>query len=347
MSQSMLHAVEPILTRVVDELRATDAALILSPDDAAPPTLLTKVGRLTTPGWEAILRNHTPEQGLPHLLSVPLPQNSAATRSISLCLYAQGRKSWSEREQFACQVIAGAIAGILTAGGDGDTDNTAIWPQVAASQRILTVNEEELCRIVLDIHDGPVQKLFAALNLLDHAQVTFAPAADPKLIDSLQRVAHMLEDAMREIRTFLGAFRPPEFAERDLLDVLEGLIIQQEQYSGITVHLQTGPALPPVTVPVKIALYRIVQEALANIQRHAEVDECFVNVWPCRDHLCLEVIDHGKGFRAGDGAARAGDGQHIGLRGMRDRINLVGGKLWVESNPGQGVTIHVEAPIDG
>lgn len=219
--------------------------------------------------------------------------------------------------------------------------------QIPASQRILAVTEEELCRIVLDIHDGPVQKLFAAHSLLDHLQTSVQ--LETGVQREVQRAAGLLEAAMREIRVFLGAFRPPDFAERPLVEVLEDLIIQHEQLTGANVHLEAQSNLPAVSTPTKIALYRIVQEALANAARHAGVDEHFVHLWSRPGQLVLEIIDYGQGFEPPplDGPYATEAMQHIGLRGMRDRLHLVGGTLRVESSPGRGTTIHVETPLDG
>ncbi len=132
------------------------------------------------------------------------------------------------------------------------------------------MTEEELCRIVLDIHDGLVQKIFSTLSRITHLQYVvgqFADQSSDLLADfqyDLGQVAGLLEASLIEIRTFLGVFRPPEFNQRPLLDVLEGLIIQHEELTGTTVYLEAGLDLPDMAPPVKIALYRILQEALSN-----------------------------------------------------------------------------------
>jgi signal transduction histidine kinase len=218
-----------------------------------------------------------------------------------------------------------------------------------AARRILAVTEEELQRIVLDIHDGPVQKLFAALsqvNLLQR-QIRYVNQADPVLFTKgLARIALLLEDSLTEIRTFLGTFRPPEFAKRDLLPVLEALIIQFETNTGNHVEFKVEGELPPVSLPVKIALYRIVQEALSNSYRHAEVREQRVRLWCEGETLCLEVSDRGVGFDPPplDGPGATEREEHIGLRGMRDRVALVGGSFELRSQPGQGTRITVRVP---
>ncbi|GAB4431312.1 MAG: hypothetical protein Fur0044_28910 [Anaerolineae bacterium] len=228
-------------------------------------------------------------------------------------------------------------------------------PQTTPSQRILPVTEEELCRIVLDIHDGPVQKIFSALSRVNHLQYVAEHLAEQETGSlahyrhDLAQVAGLLEASLTEIRTFLGAFRPPEFNQRPLLDVLEGLIIQHEELTGTTVHLDAGLDLPEVAPPVKIALYRILQEALANGVRHAGVDEHFVRLWADQADIYLEVVDFGPGFQPPDltGPTATERAEHIGLRGMRDRAQLVGGEFALVSQPGQGTRINVKVPSHG
>ncbi len=219
-----------------------------------------------------------------------------------------------------------------------------------AARRILAVTEEELQRIVLDIHDGPVQKLFAALsqvNLLQH-QLRYGNPPDPAAYSrGLARIALLLEDSLTEIRTFLGTFRPPEFARRNLLTVLDGQIIQFETNTGSRVEFRVEGEIPEVSLPVKIALYRILQEALSNGYRHAQVNEQQVRLSADGKELCLQVIDQGVGFQppplSGPGATEKGE--HIGLRGMRERVALVGGTFELWSRPGQGTRITVRVPI--
>lgn len=221
-----------------------------------------------------------------------------------------------------------------------------------AGRRILAVNEEELQRIILDIHDGPVQKLFAALSQVSllQRQLARAPGNDANgLVPGLARISLLLEDSLTDIRTFLGTFRPPEFAKRDILSVIEGLILQYETMTGLHVEFQVQGELPAVSLSVKIALYRILQEALSNSYRHSRAEEPRVRVWTFENWLCLEVSDHGIGFTPPRmvGPAATEREEHIGLRGMRDRVAVVGGIFDLWSQPGQGTRITVKVPISG
>nr|WP_290666852.1 sensor histidine kinase [Ardenticatena sp.] len=219
-----------------------------------------------------------------------------------------------------------------------------------ASRRILSVTEEELSRIVLDIHDGPVQYMFAALSLLTQLQHQLEQeGASPKALDRVERITRLVESSLREIKAFLGTFRPPEFHKRSLLSIVQGLVIQHEEWTGNTVTLEVEEPLPDVTLPVKIALYRILQEALSNSYRHAGVKEHWVTLWAEDDWVCMEVVDRGRGFEPppleGPGATEREE--HIGLRGMRDRVALLGGIFELYSKPGEGTRIKVKVPSNG
>jgi signal transduction histidine kinase len=218
-----------------------------------------------------------------------------------------------------------------------------------AALRMLAVTEEELQRIILNIHDGPVQKLFAALSQVNLLEVRAANGLVPseQLIVTLHRVSGLLESSLGEIKTSLGTFRPPEFARRDLLSVIEGLIVQHEEFTGCKVDFEAHGPLPPVSLPAKIALYRIVQEALSNAYRHAGVNSVGLTLSGGPHSLRLEVTDAGRGFVPPPlvGPEATEREEHIGLRGIRERVTLVGGHFTIASAPGQGTRIVVEVPV--
>ncbi|MEW6403235.1 MAG: sensor histidine kinase [Chloroflexota bacterium] len=221
-----------------------------------------------------------------------------------------------------------------------------------AARRLLAVTEEELQRIVLDIHDGPVQNLFAALSQLTllRARINdLQPPAD-ECVATVNRAVSLLEISLGDIRDLLGTFRSPEFTKRGLAEIIEDIVIQHESFASGTVTLEMNEPLPEtVSLPVKIALCRILQESLSNVRRHAGVDNAAVKLWAEKGHLILEVSDHGRGFEPPplSGPHATERQEHIGLRGMRERAALVGGKLHVKSQPGAGTRVRVEISTHG
>jgi signal transduction histidine kinase len=219
-------------------------------------------------------------------------------------------------------------------------------PRVAA-RGILAAAERDLQQIILDIHDGPVQDIFGALSQIQVLR------RRPELRggdvgEVLARVAASLEHALGEIRNFIGAFRPPEFERRPIGAILEGLVVQHEALTGAKVQFRVETELPPVPLSIKISLYRILQEALANATRHAGVRRHEVRVWAEAGEIAVEVRDHGKGFDVRRVLASESDvgvsGGHFGLRGMRDRVEILNGRLAIASGP-RGTRVTVRLPI--
>ena len=218
-----------------------------------------------------------------------------------------------------------------------------------AARRLLAVTEEELQRIVLDIHDGPVQNLFAALSQLTLLRARISdlqPPAD-ECVATINRAINLLEISLGDIRDLLGTFRSPEFATSGLTEIIEDIVIQHESFTSSAVTLEMSKPFPKsVSLPVKIALCRILQESLSNVRRHAGVENATVKLWAEQGRLILEVSDQGHGFEPPPliGPQATERHEHIGLRGMRERAALVDGELFVESHPGAGTRVRVEVP---
>ena len=215
--------------------------------------------------------------------------------------------------------------------------------------RLLALTEEELQRIVLDVHDGPVQYLFAALAQLTALRARLDADGAPRAYAvSLARAVESVEAALADIRRTVSAFRAPDVAERGVAGVMEELIVGHETRTGSSVELVMDAAVPPTTLATTVAIYRIVQEALSNVERHAGVKDARVRIWTEGGRLHAEVSDAGRGFvpAALDGADATRRPAHIGLRGMRERVALVNGTLAVESRPGGGTRVRASVPLD-
>ena len=216
----------------------------------------------------------------------------------------------------------------------------------AASRRLLATSERELQRIVLDMHDGPVQDIFAALSQLQVLERALAP--DPGSQQRAGQAVKLLERALGEIRNFIGAFRPPGFERRALGDIVEGLAVQHETLTDQGIELDLPPHLGDCALPTKIAVYRILQEALANGHRHSGATRQRVGVTRHGATIRLAVSDDGRGFEPERVLAREVDvgveGGHFGLRGIQDRVEMLGGRFTIDSAPGRGTELAVTLP---
>jgi len=218
----------------------------------------------------------------------------------------------------------------------------------AASRRLLATSERELQRIVLDMHDGPVQDIFAALSQLQVLERS--PDADAATQQRVRQAIGLLERALGEIRNFIGAFRPPGFERRPLGEIIEGLAVQHETLTEQVVELTVAPDLGDCALPTKIAIYRILQEALANGHRHSGATRQRVGVARDGAAILLAVSDDGRGFEPKRVLAREVDvgveGGHFGLRGIQDRVEMLGGRFSIDSAPGRGTELAVTLPAE-
>ena len=215
----------------------------------------------------------------------------------------------------------------------------------AASRRLLAAGERELQRIVLDMHDGPVQDIFAAVSQL---QLLKRQLDNEAAEQRVRQTIAILERALGEIRNFIGACRPPGFERRDLGAILEGLAVQHETLTNQTIELTVAADLGDCSLATKIALYRILQEALANGYRHSGAGKQRVMVERFGPEIVLTVNDDGSGFDLDRVLARELDvgveGGHFGLRGIQDRVTMLGGAFSLRSAPGRGTSLTVALP---
>jgi signal transduction histidine kinase len=218
----------------------------------------------------------------------------------------------------------------------------------AASRRLLATSERELQRIVLDMHDGPVQDIFAALSQLQVLERALAEDAGTQ--QRARQAMRLLERALGEIRNFIGAFRPPGFERRALGEIIEGLAVQHETLTNQTVELQLPDDLGDCVLPTKIAIYRILQEGLANGHRHSGASRQRVSVARRGGSIELTVADEGRGFDPKRVLASEEDvgveGGHFGLRGIQDRVEMLGGTFALDSAPGRGTALTVSLPLE-
>ena len=208
---------------------------------------------------------------------------------------------------------------------------------------ISTAQEAERARLARELHDEIVQQLIALGHNADRAQRLLE--RDPaQATERLQTMRASIIELVDELRAIIGDLRPPALDELGLLPAVE-LLLQRSAQGGPEVTLIVQGDERRLAPQSELALFRIIQEAWSNIRRHAQARQADFMFSYTPDGLLVTISDDGAGFRPPMGED-APDG-HWGLRGMRERTELIGGTLRVTSQPGQGTRIVVTLPYPG
>jgi len=214
-----------------------------------------------------------------------------------------------------------------------------------AAARTTALNERFLRRIATDLHDGPGQDLGFALMRVEtmaaRAPAEGAPASSAAQREDLQAVRTGLESALRDLRAISAGLQLPEIERLLPTEIAERAIRDYERKTGVKVAFAATGATADVALPVKITLYRLLQESLANGYRHAGGAGQRVSLAQDAGQLVVEVRDDGPGFDAQQ-ATSAGGG---GLAGMRERVHALGGAFELAAAPGRGTAIRARLPV--
>lgn len=205
------------------------------------------------------------------------------------------------------------------------------------SQRVLTAQEEERQRIARELHDDPAQSLTALLVLLKMLHDRQQPT-DGR---TLQELIDLTTATLESIRAIAQELRPPVLDDFGLAAALEGLAAQYWQRFGLPVHVYVRGQRQRLSPEIELALYRIAQEALTNVAKHADATHATIDLQFREGTVSLRIEDDGRGFEP-----REGLGRGLGLFGMRERAELVHGTFALESEPGHGTRITVAVPLE-
>jgi len=201
-----------------------------------------------------------------------------------------------------------------------------------SGRRVLAAQEAERVGIARDLHDEVGQVLTGVLLQLN-AISEGAPEHEEELGEARQSVRRALD----EVRRISRDLRPEMLEHLGLVSALTELARSFARLTGIAVERQFAVSLPKLQPEVELAIYRIAQESLTNIARHAQARRVVISLEPSRDSIVLRVADDGRGFV---GAAT----EHGGMRSMRERALLVDGALAIKPAPEGGIEVRLEVP---
>jgi len=207
-----------------------------------------------------------------------------------------------------------------------------------ARERLVTAREEERRRLRRDLHDGLGPQLSSQALTIDAVRATMR--RDPETADALLiDLKAQAREAVTDIRRLVHGLRPPALDSLGLVGALRESAARCGA-DGLTVEVKVPGSLPPLSAAVEVASYRIVQEALENVVRHAQARRCFVRLSAEPSVLHLEIRDDGHGIGVGHGTG-------VGLWSMRERTDELGGNLVVTSAQGHGTLVSATLPLVG
>ncbi|MBI4491541.1 MAG: PAS domain S-box protein [Chloroflexi bacterium] len=210
-------------------------------------------------------------------------------------------------------------------------------------KRLLLAQEAERRRVAYDIHDGLAQVVTGAQLSLETLAAHYHPRS-PRARQELERALELARRAVKEARRVIADLRPTALDQFGLATALrvEVEALQAEGWE-ITFDDRLGGARLASTL--EAALFRVAQEALMNVRRHAQTTRVHVALH-CQDNTVrLEVRDWGRGFQPSRPSTTSGPGERVGLPSMHERARLLGGRCTVRSRPGRGTKVVVEAPV--
>jgi PAS domain S-box-containing protein len=225
-------------------------------------------------------------------------------------------------------------------------ENARLFEQVRAgrerlrrlTQQVVSAQEEERHRLSRELHDEAGQALTALKISLDLIQSDL-PVEAGSLRQRLSEAVTLTETTMEQIRLLAYGLRPPALDAVGLNYTLEGLCRDFAERTQLSIDY-AGAELPVLPEAANICLYRFLQEALTNVAKHAHANQVWAALRCDVETVSLSVEDDGQGFEV---QSRASTG--IGLLGMQERIELLGGRLDIESWPGQGTRLTARIPL--
>jgi PAS domain S-box-containing protein len=214
------------------------------------------------------------------------------------------------------------------------------------SGQLLRLQDEERRRIARDLHDSTGQNLVALATTLSQLHASL-PSSSRKLRKLASQCQELADQCIREVRTLSYLLHPPMLDEAGLEDAIRHYASGFTQRTGIEVELEISPRLVRIKPESEMALFRVVQESLTNIQRHSGSPQATIRIARTQGMIALEISDKGSGIPGNllrqNGKLSFGLG--VGIPSMHERVKLIGGQLDIESSS-SGTTVKVTIPAD-
>jgi signal transduction histidine kinase len=209
------------------------------------------------------------------------------------------------------------------------------------NSRLQNSMELERLRLAQELHDSPMQSLYSAIYRIEELRTN----ADPELKEALGDVKQHIQNVLQDLRATAKELRPPTIFNFGLENAIRSHANDVlEKHQNLTIHLSLAHDRQILPEKVRLALFRIFQQSLANIIRHAKATEVRVHFSFDAEEAHLEISDNGKGFEVPNNWIDFVRQGHYGLAGAAERASVLGGVFKVKSQPGHSTIIQVTIP---
>jgi signal transduction histidine kinase len=212
--------------------------------------------------------------------------------------------------------------------------------------------EEERHRLARELHDDTLQSLIALNQRVQLAQLAqnesqrLANAQNERADrNGLEEIRSLTEQTIQNLRRLTRALRPIYLEDLGLAAALETLARETQQMGGVEIEFSRIGMEVRLSAPVELALYRIGQEALSNVVRHAHASHALLNIAFAENEVALNISDNGVGFEVPASPAEFAPTGHFGLLGLHERAEMIGGRLDIHSTLGQGTQVSLSLPL--
>jgi len=209
---------------------------------------------------------------------------------------------------------------------------------------VTKVQEEERKRIARELHDDTSQALYALSRQVDNFARNNSRQA-PNTTAFLKELQEQLNKTLQGIRRFTQELRPSMLDDLGLLATLRWQVSDLEKQSGVEVRLTVIGIERRFSAEMELTIFRIVQEALRNVEKHAQASKVEVKIEFCEGKTKISIGDNGKGFDSGRSLADLPREGKLGIAGMEERVRLLNGNMRIESKPDKGTKVMIEVPI--
>lgn len=211
--------------------------------------------------------------------------------------------------------------------------------------RIIQAQEEERQRVAREIHDGPAQSMS---NIVLKAEICerLVEVEPDKAKHELKNLKSVVRDTLQDIRKIIYNLRPMSLDDLGLVPTLQRFIITFQEESETEVSFKTRGECEDIRPVISLTVFRLVQEAISNIRKHAQAKNVSINLEFMEKELKLNIYDDGKGFNINDLRANKEDiNSGFGLYSMRERVELLSGKFEINSTVGKGTKLSISVPL--